>query len=125
MSTSPSGITVIKVKTVIDGTGSAPKNHQAVVIEGDSIREILPQDQLSFPEGTLVQTLNYPDGYLLPGLIDAHAHLMFGVPGATYEQVIEDYKYKMEKLGSDETIVYKVIIVALLLFIGYRYYLRK
>ena len=73
MSTSPSGITVIKVKTVIDGTESAPKSHQAVVIEGDSIREILPQDQLSFPEGTRFQTLNYPDGYLLPGLIDAHA----------------------------------------------------
>lgn len=90
MSMSPSGITVIKVKTVIDGTGSTPKSHQAVVIEGDSIREILPQDQLSFPEGTLVQTINYPDGYLLPGLIDAHAHLMFGVHGATYEEVIEN-----------------------------------
>ena len=48
-----------------------------------------------------------------------------GKPPYTYEQVIEDYKYKMEKLGSDETLVYKVIIVALLLFIGYRYYLQK
>ena len=90
MPTSMPDITVIKVKSVIDGTGSPPKQHHAVVIEGDSIKELLPQEHLSFPDGAPVRTLNFPNGYLLPGLIDAHAHLMFGVHGATYEEVIEN-----------------------------------
>ena len=43
-------------------------------------------------------------------------------PLYTYEQVIDEYKYKMSRLGMDETLVYKLIIVSLLLFIGYKYW---
>ena len=90
MTTSPPELTVIKVKAVIDGTGGPPQENAAVVVEGASIKSVLPQGQLRLPEGMPVRTLEFPNGYLLPGLIDAHAHLMFGVYGATYEEVIEN-----------------------------------
>ena len=42
----------------------------------------------------------------------------------TYDEVIEEYKYKMKHMDSDETIVYKVIILALLVFIGYKFFTK-
>lgn len=43
----------------------------------------------------------------------------------SYEEVIEEYKYKMNRLNSDPTLVYKVIIVGLIVFIGYHVYNKK
>ena len=45
-----------------------------------------------------------------------------GKPQYTYEQVIEEYKYKMMNMDRDETLIYKVIIGALLLFILYKFF---
>ena len=45
-----------------------------------------------------------------------------GKPQYTYEQVIEEYKYKMMNMDRDETLIYKVIIGALLLFILYKHF---
>ena len=43
-----------------------------------------------------------------------------GKPLYTYDQVIEEYKYKLFNLERDDTLVYKVIIVALILCILYK-----
>jgi FAD-linked sulfhydryl oxidase len=45
-----------------------------------------------------------------------------GKPQYTYEQVIEEYKYKLMNMDRDETLIYKVIIGALLLFIFYKHF---
>ena len=39
----------------------------------------------------------------------------------TYDQVIEEYQYRMGNLEKDETMVYKIIIMGLLIFIIYRF----
>ena len=44
-----------------------------------------------------------------------------GKPHYSYEQVIEEYKYKLFNMERDETLVYKVIIGALILFIAYKF----
>lgn len=44
-----------------------------------------------------------------------------GKPHYSYEQVIEEYKYKLFNMDRDETLVYKVIIGALILFIIYKF----
>ena len=49
-------------------------------------------------------------------------------PLYTYEQVIEEYKYKLFTMDRDDTMVYKVIIGALLVCILFKYlkkYLKK
>jgi len=96
------------------------------------LEDVLPCDKCAYNYSTnlqkhpLEQSLESRDS-LIRWLIQIHNEVNkeTGKPPYTYEQVIEDYKYKMEKMGSDETLVYKVIIVALLLFIGYKYYLQK
>ena len=82
-------VTAIKAKAVIDGTGAKPLENAVVIVEGSTIKAVEQQGQVSIPEGPNVQTLDFPNGYLLPGLLDSHTHLMFGVQSLNYEEVIE------------------------------------
>ena len=87
MSPAPA-VSVIKAKTVIDGTGVKPLENAAVIVEGSTIRAVERQGQVSLPEGPHVRTLDFPNGYLLPGLVDTHIHLSFGVYGSSHEEVM-------------------------------------
>ena len=82
--------TVIKAKAVIDGTSDKPLEHAAVIVEGDTIKEVVQGDLSGLPSGPHVRTLDYPNGYLLPGMVDAHTHLIFGEYGSSYEEVMEN-----------------------------------
>jgi cytosine/adenosine deaminase-related metal-dependent hydrolase len=64
--------------TVVDGTGAPPLPHRTVVIEGGRIRRIVASGSEPLPAGAQVMELS--GHYLIPGLIDAHAHL------ATFER---------------------------------------
>lgn len=46
-------------------------------------------------------------------------------PIYTYDQVIEEYRYKMFHLDRDPTMVYKVIIVLLIICVGYLWYKKR
>lgn len=81
--------TVIRAKALLDGTGAPPVHNAVVVVEGSRISAAGSQETVEAPRGPDVRQLDFPDGYLLPGLIDAHTHLMFGAGEATYEEVIE------------------------------------
>lgn len=58
---------------VIDGEHDTPIERATVVIRGQSIEDVLPAGA-PMPEGT-TQTIDATGMTLLPGLIDAHAHL--------------------------------------------------
>ena len=81
--------TVIRAKALLDGTGAPPVPNAVVVVEGSRILAVGAQEAVEAPRGPDVRELDFPGGYLLPGLIDAHTHLMFGAGEATYEEVIE------------------------------------
>ena len=81
-------VTVINAKAVIDGTGTKPFENAAVVVEGSTIKSIDRQGSDILPTGPNVRVLDFPNGYLLPGLIDAHIHLMFGDWDGHYEDNI-------------------------------------
>ena len=85
----PGGTTVIRARSLIDGTATPPAANAVVVVKGSRIVAAGPQEAVEAPWGPGVQELDFPNGYLLPGLIDAHTHLMFGAGDATYEEVIE------------------------------------
>lgn len=89
MSAAPA-TTVIKAKAVIDGIGDKAMEHAAVIVEGDTIKEVVQGDFSNLPSGPHVRTLDHSDAYLLPGLVDVHTHLIFGVYGSSYEEVMEN-----------------------------------
>ncbi len=81
--------TVIRAKALFDGTGAPPVRNAVVVVEGSRIAAAGAEGEVEAPRGPQVREMDHRDGYLLPGLIDAHTHLMFGAGDATYEEVIE------------------------------------
>ena len=66
---------IVRNGTLIDGTGAAPIADGAVVFEDDIITYVGPSAGIT--AGGDVEEIDARGGYILPGLIDAHVHLMF------------------------------------------------
>ncbi|MFZ0214427.1 MAG: amidohydrolase family protein [Candidatus Dormiibacterota bacterium] len=75
---------LVKAARLIDGTGSAPVEGAAVLVDGPRIASVFrgPVPDSAIPPGTRV--LDFPDGTLLPGLIDSHVHLDLPGDGTAY-----------------------------------------
>ena len=65
--------TLIKARRLIDGKGSALDN-AAVLVDGDRITAVGTQDELSPGEG--VEIIDGGGMTIMPGLVDAHVHLV-------------------------------------------------
>ena len=61
--------------TVIDGTGREPLPDGAVLIEDGRIGAVGRRDDLTRPAGAVAE-IDAQGGFILPGFIDAHVHLM-------------------------------------------------
>lgn len=61
--------------TVIDGTGSAARSDQTVLLSGDRITAIGPSRNLPVPRGA--RTIDVTGRFLIPGLWDAHVHTRY------------------------------------------------
>jgi imidazolonepropionase-like amidohydrolase len=74
MSESTSSAIALVGGRLIDGTGAAPVPKATVIIDGDKIRQAGPADQVQVPVGA--DRLDVTGKTLMPGLIDAHVHLL-------------------------------------------------
>ncbi len=61
--------------TVIDGTGGKPMKNAGLLLDGRYIRTVGPVDSLTLPN-TAIQEIDAAGGYIMPGFIDAHVHIM-------------------------------------------------
>ena len=61
--------------TLIDGTGKPPVSDAAILIRDDVIEYVGPEDPLKLP-GVKIRKVDADGGFLLPGFIDSHLHLM-------------------------------------------------
>lgn len=68
------GPVLLKPDRVFDGVAAEPHAGWAVLVKGDRIAAVGPADSIELPKGAKVITL--PGTTLLPGLIDAHSHLL-------------------------------------------------
>ena len=64
----------IKGKQVIDGTGRAPIPGGIVLVEGEKIKAVGSPQEVSIPDGAKV--LDLSEDTILPGLVDAHSHVV-------------------------------------------------
>jgi imidazolonepropionase-like amidohydrolase len=69
-----SGTLVIQGGTLIDGTGKAPLENAVIVIEGERIKAVGKQGEVTFPKDSRV--IDMKGKTLLPGFIDGHCHLV-------------------------------------------------
>jgi imidazolonepropionase-like amidohydrolase len=68
--------TIIKAARIFDGTGSEPVEGQALLLAGGNIAAVGPTAEISAPDNSNVTVKDYGDATLLPGLVDAHTHMM-------------------------------------------------
>lgn len=73
-SSTPATALVLAGATLIDGLGGAPIENAIVVIEGDRIAAVGTAASMTLPAG--MKTIDLQDRWIVPGLIDAHAHFM-------------------------------------------------
>jgi imidazolonepropionase-like amidohydrolase len=67
-------VTVLKPARVFDGVSVKLKEGWVVVVRGKRIDSVGPKDKVKVPPGARV--IELPTATLLPGLIDAHTHLL-------------------------------------------------
>jgi imidazolonepropionase-like amidohydrolase len=72
-SAQPPAAVLITNATVIDGTGAAPRRGVSVLIAGEKIAALMPT--IDAPAGARI--LDGTGKFVVPGLIDVHAHLDF------------------------------------------------
>ena len=72
---------VIRNGTLIDGTGDPAFENDAVVIDGNRISSVgqLPPG-LNLEDTGPVEVIDAAGKWIMPGLIDGHCHLSFGMP---------------------------------------------
>jgi len=64
---------LVRGGTLIDGTGRAPVENSAIVIQGNRFARVGRADEIAVPPGT--QVINVSGKTVLPGFIDGHGHL--------------------------------------------------
>ncbi len=81
---------LITAKYLIDGKGGAPIENGAVLLEGTKIRAVGPRDTVVAPEGASVRSHEFPEGTVLPGLVDVHTHLNYPGDGTHTNDVMAE-----------------------------------
>lgn len=67
-------VKALKASILIDGTGAAPVKHPVVIVEGDKILKVGSKEEVQIPSAA--RTVDLGARTLMPGMIDAHAHIM-------------------------------------------------
>ncbi|AEG17138.1 amidohydrolase [Methanobacterium paludis] len=62
--------------TLIDGTGKPPIRNAAVLIRNKQIISAGPKNSIKLPETSKMKMIDANDGFILPGFVDAHVHIM-------------------------------------------------
>ncbi len=67
--------TILSSARLVDGTGGPVAEAAAILLEGDTVRQIGTRESVRAPDGATVRELDYGDATILPGLVDCHVHL--------------------------------------------------
>ena len=81
---------LITAKYLIDGNGGAPIENGAVLLEGTKVRAVGPEHTVTVPEGAAVESHAFPEGTVLPGLVDVHTHLNYPGDGTHTNDVMSE-----------------------------------
>ena len=81
----PEAVVALTSVTVIDGTGSAPRSGQTVVIRDGRIAEVGPSASMTVPAGA--RRMDLAGHTVIPGIIGMHDHLFYTAVGGRAAQM--------------------------------------
>src|SRR5215467_2932324 len=90
MSETPARFTLLTAARLLDGSGGAPIEQAALLLEGDRVVGLGPRADVHVADGASVERRDYADGTILPGLVDAHTHLVAPGDGTLGDDVARE-----------------------------------
>src|SRR5256885_9717923 len=89
--TQPSArFTLITAARLLDGTGGAAGEPAALLIGGDRVADLGRASDVRVPDGASVERRDYGAATILPGLVDAHTHLVAPGDGTLGDDVARE-----------------------------------
>src|SRR6185503_15966273 len=85
-----SPFTLITADRLLDGSAAAPVERAAVLIQADRIVALGPMDTIRAPDGAPVHRKAYGAATILPGLVDAHTHLVAPGDGTLGDDIAKE-----------------------------------
>lgn len=82
---------LITADRILDGTGSSSNNGCALLIDGKTVSAIGNLAEIRAPDGSDVARFDYGDATIMPGLVDAHTHLMAPGDGTLGDDVAKEH----------------------------------
>jgi imidazolonepropionase-like amidohydrolase len=82
--------TLLSARRLLDGGGGAPVDDAALLIDADRVVALGRRDEIAVPTGASVHRLDYGEATLLPGLVDAHTHLVAPGDGTLGDDVAKE-----------------------------------
>src|SRR5512132_2760279 len=90
MPESAARFTLITAARLLDGTGSAPAEQAALLVENGHVVKLGRVAQVRAPEGASVDRRDYGTATILPGLVDAHTHLVAPGDGTLGDDIAKE-----------------------------------
>ncbi|HEV8307266.1 MAG TPA: amidohydrolase family protein [Methylomirabilota bacterium] len=90
MAEPPRAFILLTADRLLNGGTGPPLEHAALLVENGRIVRIGRQGEIRAPEGAPAQTLDYGDATILPGLVDAHTHLVAPGDGTLGDDVARE-----------------------------------
>jgi imidazolonepropionase-like amidohydrolase len=90
MSAEPARLTLIGAARLLDGSGGAPVEPAALLVEDDRIAAVGRPAEIRLPEGASVDRRDYGAATIVPGLVDAHTHLVAPGDGTLGDDVAQE-----------------------------------
>jgi len=82
-------VKILSGATLIDGTGAQPVEQAILLIKGDRIEAVGPENDIRIPAEA--EVIDVQGKFLLPGLIDTHIHMdLHGMADTFRENLVED-----------------------------------
>jgi imidazolonepropionase-like amidohydrolase len=90
MPTAATRFTLLTAGQLLDGGGGAAIEPGALLIENDRIAAVGRPGEVRLPDGAVGDRRDYGDGTILPGLVDAHTHLVAPGDGTLGDDVAKE-----------------------------------
>jgi imidazolonepropionase-like amidohydrolase len=90
MSTANAQFLLLKAAWLLDGSGDPGLENAALLVEDGTIVHFGRQGEICVPEGASVSEVDYGSATILPGLVDAHTHLVAPGDGTLGDDVAKE-----------------------------------
>jgi imidazolonepropionase-like amidohydrolase len=87
---SPARFSLLSAARLLDGGGGAPVADASILLDGDRVVALGPRSAVDAPAGASVRRVDYGDATILPGLVDAHTHLVAPGDGTLGDDVAKE-----------------------------------